>query len=56
MLIICTKIQDVTHTILKNKIYFTHLVIEEASVNIIGSTKIMEGSGRATILFFKETY
>ena len=45
------------HTILKSKIYFTQMVIEEACVNTInGSTKMNEGSERATILFLEETY
>ena len=38
------------HTILKSKIYFTHLGFKEAS------TKMIEGFGRATILFLKEYF
>ena len=46
-----------THIILRSKIYFTHLVTQEASVNtIIGSTKMIEGSRRATILFFEKSF
>ena len=45
-----------THTILKSKAYFRHLVMGKANVNtIIDSTKVIEGSKRATILFPGET-
>lgn len=40
-----------THTILKNKRYFSHLKMNETSVSTIaGTTKIIQGSGRANIL------
>ena len=41
-----------SHTILRSNIYFTHLVTKEEYVNtIIGSGNVIEGSGRAIILF-----
>ena len=40
-----------THTILKDKKYFSHLVMREANVSTIsGSSNLIEGSGRATVL------
>ncbi|XP_060203039.1 uncharacterized protein LOC132631479 [Lycium barbarum] len=40
-----------THTILREKKYFSHLVMKRACVNTIsGSTKLIEGSGKATLL------
>ena len=49
---ICLADSATTHTIIKTKIYFTHLVMEEVYVStIIGSTKMSKGFGRATILF-----
>ncbi|XP_059284821.1 uncharacterized protein LOC132038113 [Lycium ferocissimum] len=40
-----------THTILREKKYFSHLVMKRAYVNTIsGSTKLIEGSGKATLL------
>jgi len=40
-----------THTILREKKYFSNLVMKMAYVNTIsGSTKLIEGSGRATML------
>ena len=40
-----------SHTILKNKKYFSHLINREASVSTItGSAKIIEGSGRVNII------
>ena len=40
-----------THTILREKKYFSHLIMKRANVNTIsGSTKIIEGSGRAALL------
>jgi len=41
-----------THTILRNKIYFTSLILEEANVNAIsGTTNLIKGSERANIMF-----
>ncbi|CAN1339806.1 hypothetical protein LINPERPRIM_LOCUS38630 [Linum perenne] len=40
-----------THTILKNKKYFSYLVMREANVSTIsGSTNLNEGCGRANLL------
>ncbi|CAN1314424.1 hypothetical protein LINPERPRIM_LOCUS29329 [Linum perenne] len=40
-----------THTILKDKKYFSNLVMREANVSTIsGSTNLIEGSGRANVL------
>ncbi|CAN1250021.1 Copia protein [Linum perenne] len=40
-----------THTILKDKKYFSNLIMREANVSTIsGSTNIIEGSGRANVL------
>ena len=48
---ICLADSATTHTILKNKAYFHHLVMKEANVStIFGSTNIIEGSGRVSIL------
>ena len=48
---ICLVDSATTHTILKDKKYFTYLVIQEANVSTIsGSTNLIEGSGRATLL------
>ena len=48
---ICLADSVTTYTILKSKIYFTHLIIEETSMNfIIDSTKMSEGFRRA--IFF----
>ncbi|TYH13303.1 hypothetical protein ES288_A06G132000v1 [Gossypium darwinii] len=45
-----------THTILKGKRYFSHLIMKEESVSIIsGSTTIIEGSRRAIILLPRGT-
>ena len=45
-----------THTILKDKRYFSHLTIRSASINTIaGNTKLIEGSGRAIIILPKGT-
>ena len=42
-------------TILKNKKYFCHLVMQDANVSTIsGSANIIEGSGRANILLPEE--
>jgi len=40
-----------THTILREKKYFSNLVMKMEYVNTIsGSTKLIKGSGRATLL------
>ena len=45
-----------THTILREKKYFSHLVMKKAYVNTIsGSTKLIEGTGRAALLLPAET-
>ena len=49
---ICLADSATTHTILKDKKYFSYLITKEASViTISGSAKLIEGSGRAIILF-----
>ena len=46
-----------THTILKSKIYFTHLIIKEASVNtIIGNTKMMKAPKELPFYFLKNLF
>lgn len=48
---VCLADSATTHTILKNKRYFSHLTMKNISVSTIsGSTKIIEGSGRVRIL------
>ena len=48
---ICLLDNATTHTILKDKRYFSYLVMKEANVNTIsGSTRLIEGSGRANLL------
>ena len=48
---ICLVDSATTHTILKNKKYFCHLVMQDANVSTIsGSANIIEGSGSASIL------
>lgn len=45
-----------THTILKKKKYFSHLINQEANISTIsGSAKLIEGSGRASILLPRGT-
>ncbi|CAN1347025.1 hypothetical protein LINPERPRIM_LOCUS40963 [Linum perenne] len=40
-----------THTILKDKKYFSYLVMREANVSTIsGSTNLIKGFGRANVL------
>ena len=47
---ICLADSATSHTILKNKRYFSSLTMKEASVTTVtGSAKIIEGSGRANI-------
>ena len=53
---ICLADSATTHTILKDKKYFLHLIVSDANVNTIsGSTKLIKGSGRVTILLPKGT-
>ena len=48
---ICLLDSATTHTILKDKRYFSYLVMKEANVNTIsGSTRLIEGSGRTNLL------
>lgn len=48
---VCLVDSATTHTILRDKKYFTHLKIAKANVNTIsGTSKLIEGSGRATII------
>ncbi|KAK8359548.1 hypothetical protein V6Z11_A04G103500 [Gossypium hirsutum] len=52
----CLADSATTHTILKDKKYFSHLTMSNAHVNTIsGSLKLIEGSGRAIILLPKGT-
>ncbi|TYH08959.1 hypothetical protein ES288_A07G058700v1 [Gossypium darwinii] len=52
----CLADSATTHTILKDKKYFSHLTMSNAHVNTIsGSSKLIEGSGRAIILLPKGT-
>ena len=47
----CLADSATTHTILKNKAYFSHLTLAKANVNTIsGASDIIEGSGRASIM------
>ncbi|KAB2042161.1 hypothetical protein ES319_D02G197000v1, partial [Gossypium barbadense] len=53
---LCLANSATTHTMLKIKKYFSHLTMQKASLSTISdSTKIIEGSKRANILFPKET-
>jgi peptide/histidine transporter 3/4 len=47
---ICLVDSATTHTILKNKKYFFHLVMQDANFSTRGIANIIEGSGRASIL------
>ena len=48
---VCLLDSATTHTILKEKKYFSNLVMKMAYINTIsGSTKLIEGSGRAILL------
>lgn len=48
---ICLIDNATTHTILKSKVYFLYLVVHDTVVNtIFESAKLIEGSGRATIM------
>ena len=53
---ICLTDNATTHTIFKDKKYFSHLTLGEANINIIfGSTKLIKGSGKTNILLPKGT-
>ncbi|PIN04101.1 hypothetical protein CDL12_23366 [Handroanthus impetiginosus] len=53
---LCLTDNATTHTILRNEKYFSCLVMKEANVNTIsGSTKLIEGFGKANILLPGET-
>ena len=53
---ICLADNATTHTIYKDKKYFSHLTLGEANVNAIsGTTKLIGGSRRANILLLKGT-
>ena len=48
---LCLADSATTHTIIKDKKYFSSLIMQEANVNTIsGIAKIIEGSGRANIM------
>jgi hypothetical protein len=47
----CIVDSGTTHTILKSKMHFSYLTLQDAVVHIIfGSAKLIEGLGRATIM------
>ena len=53
---LCLANSVTTHMILKDKKYFSHLIKGNANVHTIsGSTELIEGSGRATILLLEGT-
>ena len=48
---ICIIDSGTTHTILKSKIHFSYLTLQDVVVHTISrSAKLIEGSGRATIM------
>ena len=48
---LCLADSATTHTILKDKEYFSHLILAKANVNTIsGIADLIEGSGRASIV------
>ena len=48
---ICIVDSGTTHTILKSKMHFSYLTLQDAVVHTIsGSAKLIEGSRRATIM------
>ncbi|KAG4168974.1 hypothetical protein ERO13_A12G057333v2, partial [Gossypium hirsutum] len=52
----CLADSATTHTILKDKKYFSHLTISNAHVNTIsGSSKLIERSGRTIVILPKGT-
>ena len=52
----CLADSATTHTILKDKKYFQSLILCKANVNtILGSSNLIEGSGRAIIMLSKDT-
>jgi len=53
---LCIADSCTTHTILRNKKYFQLLITNKSSVNtILGSSNLIEGSGRANIILPKRT-
>ena len=53
---ICIVDSGTTHTILKSKMHFSCLTLQDAVVHTVsGSAKLIEGSGRATIMLPYET-
>ena len=53
---ICLVDSGTTHTILKDKHYFSQLKLAEAIINSIsGASKLIEGSGRACIILHNGT-
>ena len=53
---ICLIDSGITPTILKNKKYFSHLSMDKINVTkIFGSTNMIEGFGRAIVIFPKGT-
>ena len=53
---ICLIDSGTTHTIYKNKKYFSHLSMRKINVTtIFGSTNMIEGFGRAIVIFSKGT-
>ncbi|TYH12867.1 hypothetical protein ES288_A06G099900v1 [Gossypium darwinii] len=53
---LCLVNSTTTHTILKNKKYFSHLTMQKASVSTVSdSIKMIQGSERATILLPRGT-
>ena len=52
----CLADSATTHTILKDKKYFQSLILCKANVNtILGSSNLIEGSGRVMIMLLKGT-
>jgi len=48
---ICIIDSGTTHTILKSKMHFSYLTLQDVVIHTIcGSAKLIEGSGRATIM------
>ena len=53
---ICLADCATTHTILRDKKYFSYLIMQKTNINtILGSTNLIEGSGRANILLLGGT-
>ena len=54
---ICLADSATTHTILRDKIYFSHITLVEANVyTISGPTDLIDGSRRATIMYHVAQY